>query len=258
VLHDGPMKRVLITAGASGIGREIVRAFAREGARVAVVDVDVSALAALAHELPEVISEPCDVGDLEALERVVPRCIEAFEGLDVLVNNAGIGGPTSLVENYPATAWEQVLRVNLTGTFNVSRLAIPHLRKSDAGCIINMSSAAGRLGYPMRSAYAASKWGIVGLTKTLSMELGVDGIRVNAILPGAVAGPRMDRVLEGRASQSGRSLADERLSALGNQSLKRFAEGSEVAAMALYLASDAARSISGQTLCIDGDMQRSA
>jgi NAD(P)-dependent dehydrogenase (short-subunit alcohol dehydrogenase family) len=252
------MKRVLVTAGASGIGLEIVRAFAAAGARVAVVDINVKALAQLAHELPGVISEPCDVGDLAALERVIPRCIDELDGLDVLINNAGIGGPTSPVENYPADAWEQVLRVNLSGTFHVTRLAIPHLRKSERGCIINMSSAAGRMGYPMRSAYAASKWGIVGLTKTLSMELGADGICVNAILPGAVAGPRMERVLEGRATQTGRTLTDERLSALGNQSLKRFAEGAEVAALALFLASEAARSISGQALGLDGDLQRSS
>ena len=118
----------------------------------------------------------------------------------MLVNNAGIAGPTALVENYDPREWDRVMRVNLGATFNVTRLAIPHLKKSAAGCIINMSSAAGRLGYPQRSAYAASKWGIIGFTKTLSMELGAHGIRANAILPGPVAGPRMERVLEGRAS----------------------------------------------------------
>ena len=120
-----------------------------------------------------------------------------------------------------------------------------------------MSSAAGRLGYPQRSAYAVSKWGIVGFTKTLSMELGPAGIRVNAILPGPVAGPRMERVLEARATASGRSLDEERASALVNQSLKTFTEPRGIAALALFLASDAAKTISGQALSIDGDMHRS-
>src|SRR5262245_24499952 len=149
------------------------------------------------------------------------------------------------------------MRVNLSGTFNVTRLAIPHLRKSSAGCIINMSSAAGRLGYPQRSAYAASKWGVIGFTKTLSMELGASGIRANAILPGPVAGPRMERVLEGRAAASGRTIEQERASAFTNQSLKVFTEASEVAALAMFLASDGAKTISGQALCIDGDLHRS-
>ena len=149
------------------------------------------------------------------------------------------------------------MRVNLGGTFNVTRLAIPHLRQSSAGCIINMSSAAGRLGYPQRSAYATSKWGVIGLTKTLSMELGARGIRVNAILPGPVAGPRMERVLEGRAARVAAASKQERVSAFANQSLKTFTEASEIAALALFLASDAAKTISGQAISIDGDLHRS-
>jgi len=251
------MKKVLITAGASGIGREMVRAFSKEGARLAVIDIDVAALNALRAELPEVIVETCDLAELRQLEAAVARVLAALGGLDVLVNNAGIAGPTAPVERVQPEDWERVMRVNLGATFNVTRLAIPHLKKSAAGCIINMSSAAGRLGYPQRSAYAASKWGVIGLTKTLSMELGADGIRANAILPGAVAGPRMERVLEGRAATSGCSVQQERMSALANQSLKNFTEAKEVAALALFLASDAAKTISGQAISIDGDLNRS-
>ena len=149
------------------------------------------------------------------------------------------------------------MRVNLGATFNVIRLAIPHLKQSSAGCIINISSAAGRLGYPQRSAYATSKWGVIGFTKTLSMELGPFGIRANAILPGPVAGERMQRVLEARSAASGRSMAEERLNALANQSLKTFTEPGEIAALALFLASDAAKSMSGQAIAIDGDLHRS-
>ena len=194
------MQKVLITAGASGIGREIALAFNKAGARVHVVDVDASGLNALRGDSLAISTEVCDLSDFGAIEAMVPRAIESLGGLDVLINNAGIAGPTALVENYDPREWDRVMQVNLGATFNVTRLAIPHLKKSSAGCIINMSSAAGRLGYPQRSAYAVSKWGVIGFTKTLSMELGVHGIRANAILPGAVAGPRMDRVLEGRSA----------------------------------------------------------
>lgn len=251
------MQKVLITAGASGIGREIARGFADSGARVAVIDIDAAALDELHTELPAVIAENCDLGELAQIESVVPRVIEALGGLDVLVNNGGIAGQTAPVEQVTPSEWDRVMRVNLGGTFNVTRLAIPHLKNSSAGCIINMSSAAGRLGYPQRSAYATSKWGIVGFTKTLSMELGGFGIRANAILPGPVAGERMQRVLEARAAASGRTLDEERDSALVNQSLKSFTEPGEIAALALFLASGAAKTISGQALAIDGDMHRS-
>jgi NAD(P)-dependent dehydrogenase (short-subunit alcohol dehydrogenase family) len=251
------MQRVLITAGASGIGREIARAFSAAGAKVAVVDIDAAALATLRTELRDGIAESCDLGELGQIEAVVPRVVEALGGLDVLVNNGGIAGQTAPVEQVSPAEWDRVMRVNLGGTFNVTRLAIPHLKKSPAGSIINMSSAAGRLGYPQRSAYATSKWGVIGFTKTLSMELGAFGIRANAILPGPVAGPRMERVLEGRASASGRSIEQERVSAFANQSLKAFTEASEIAALALFLSSDAAKTISGQAISIDGDLHRS-
>jgi NAD(P)-dependent dehydrogenase (short-subunit alcohol dehydrogenase family) len=222
-----------------------------------VIDIDAAALDALRDEIPAVGIEVCDLAQLSQVEAAVPRAIASLGGLDVLINNAGIAGPTAPVERVDPADWDRVMRVNLGATFNVTRLAIPHLKKSSAGCIINMSSAAGRLGYPQRAAYAASKWGVIGLTKTLSMELGADGIRANAILPGAVAGPRMERVLEGRVATSGRTLQQERMSALANQSLKSFTEASQVAALALFLASDAARTISGQAISIDGDLNRS-
>jgi len=247
----------LITAGASGIGRELARAFASAGARVGVVDINESALASLRAELPTLVAETCDLADLAQIERAIPRLIAALGGLDVLVNNAGIAGPTAPVEQVKPEEWDRVMRVNLGATFNVTRLAIPHLKESRAASIINMSSAAGRLGYPQRSAYATSKWGVVGFTKTLSMELGPFGVRANAILPGPVAGPRMESVLQARVAASGRTLEEERASALVNQSLKTFTEPGEIAALALFLASDAAKTLSGQALAIDGDMHRS-
>ncbi|APW59951.1 SDR family oxidoreductase [Paludisphaera borealis] len=249
---------VLVTAGASGIGREIARAFAAAGARVFVVDLDADGLAVLADEIPGLRTAVCDLSRRADVERMVPQAVEALGGLDVLVNNAGIAGPTAPVEEYDPDAWDEVVQVNLTGTFNTTRLAIPHLKKSSAGVIIIMSSMAGRFGYPNRSAYCATKWGLIGLTKTLAQELGAFGIRANAILPGCVAGPRIEKVFEGRASLSGRSVEEEISDALSNQSLQRLVDPRDVAALAVYLASDAAKSISGQMLPIDNDTQQAS
>jgi NAD(P)-dependent dehydrogenase (short-subunit alcohol dehydrogenase family) len=176
----------------------------------------------------------------------------------VLVNNAGISGPTAPVEEVDPDAWTKVVQVNLIGTFQVTRLAIPHLKKSTAGVIVNMSSIAGRFGYANRSAYSATKWGLIGFTKTLSIELGQYGIRANAVLPGAVEGPRIQKVLEGRAKLSGRPVEEERKAALATQSLKRFVDPRDIAALAVFLASDAGKSISGQMLPIDNDAQEAS
>lgn len=248
-------QRVLITAGASGIGQAIARAFAANGAKVFVCDIDAKGLDALAREIPGVATGVCDISNREAIGRMVASGVGALGGLDVLVNNAGISGPTAPVDEVDPDAWEKVVQVNLIGTFHVTRLAIPHLKKSPAGVIITMSSVAGRFGYANRSAYSATKWGLIGFTKTLSIELGEHGIRANAILPGAVEGPRIQRVLEGRAKESGRSVEEEKDAALATQSLKRFVDLRDIAALALFLASDAGKSISGQMLPIDNDAQ---
>ena len=249
---------VLVTAGASGIGREIARGFANAGAKVFVIDVNADGLASLAAESPNFDTAVCDMSSRADIERVVPDAIRTLGRLDVLVNNAGISGPTTPVEDYDPEAWEAVMQINLNGTFNVTRLAIPHLKQSRAGSIIVMSSVAGRFGYPNRSAYSVSKWGLIGFTKTLSRELGEYGVRVNAILPGAVAGERIEKVLAGRAQVSERSVDDERRDAMSIQSLQRFVDPRDIAAMAVFLASDAGKSISGQMLPIDNDMQKAS
>lgn len=248
-------QRVLVTAGAAGIGRAIAQAFAAAGARVHVCDLDAAALQTLRADTPGISTSVCDIGDRAAIGTMVAEAVQTLGGLDVLVNNAGIAGPTASVEQFDPDAWDAVLRVNLTGTFNVTRACIPHLKRATDGSILVMSSLAGRFGYPNRSAYSTTKWGLVGFTKTLSRELGDFGIRVNAILPGAVEGPRIEQVLAGRAQASGRSVEQERAAALGNQSIKRFVPPQEIAALALFLASSAGRSISGQILPIDGDSQ---
>jgi NAD(P)-dependent dehydrogenase (short-subunit alcohol dehydrogenase family) len=248
-------QRVLITAGAGGIGRAIALAFVSAGARVHACDIDAAALDGLRAQVPGITTSVCDIADRDAARRMVEEAVNALGGLDVLVNNAGIAGPAASVADLDPDAWDAVLRVNLTGTFTVTQAAIPHLKQSAAGSIVVMSSLAGRFGYPNRSPYATTKWGLIGFTKTLSRELGEFGIRVNAILPGAVDGPRLRQVFEGRASTTGRSVAQEEAAALANQSIKRFVDPADIAALAVFLASGAARSISGQMIPIDGDSQ---
>lgn len=249
-------QRVLITAGAAGIGREFARAFSANGAKVFVCDINDKALADIRKEISSVIARHCDMCLRAEIERMVPEAVAALGGLDVLINNAGIAGLTLSVEDYPPDNWDKVVAVNLTAMFDVSRLAIPHLKKSKAGCIINMSSIAGRGGFENRSPYAATKWGVIGLTKTLALELGAWGIRANAIAPGAVEGERIMRVFQGRAQISGKSMAEVKAEALAGQSIKAMVDPKDVAALAVFLASDAAKSISGQVIPIDNDRQR--
>jgi NAD(P)-dependent dehydrogenase (short-subunit alcohol dehydrogenase family) len=250
------MKRVLITGGGAGIGFAIARGFHSGGATVYVCDSDAAALEHAARALPGLLTQRCTVGDRAEVTAMVTDAAQRLGGLDVLVNCAGIGGPTQPVQALDPAQWDAVLRVNLTGTFDVTRAAIPHLIQSARGVIINLSSAAGRFGYANRSAYSATKWALIGFTKTLAIELGEHGIRVNAIAPGAVAGERADRVFQGRAQLSGRSVAEERSLGLANQSLKALVDPDDIAALAVFLASDAGKSISGQVLPIDGDMHR--
>ena len=249
-------QRVLITAGAAGIGREFVRAFAATGAKIFVCDIDDEALSQLAKEIPGLATARCDMGKRAEIERMVPEAVAALGGLDVLINNAGIAGLTLPVDQYPPDDWDKVVAVNLTAMFDVSRLAIPHLKQSQAASIVNMSSIAGRYGFANRSPYAATKWAVIGFTKTLAMELGEWGIRANAIAPGVVAGDRIQRVFAGRAQLSGRSLAEVEAEVMTEQSIKAMVDPKDIAQLAVFLASDAAKAISGQVIPIDCDKQR--
>jgi NAD(P)-dependent dehydrogenase (short-subunit alcohol dehydrogenase family) len=217
-------RKVLVTAGASGIGKAIAAAFVAAGNLVFACDIDGRALAAAAAEVPGLLTGICDVGDRGQVEAMVADAAARLGGIDVLVNNAGIAGPTAPVKDMDPGAWEQVLRLNLTGTFDVTRLAIPHLIASGDGVIIILSSAAGRFGYPDRSPYATSKWGLIGFMKTLAMELGEHNIRANAILPGPVEGERLRRVFAGRAEAAGRPVEEIEAAAMANQSLKHWVD----------------------------------
>jgi NAD(P)-dependent dehydrogenase (short-subunit alcohol dehydrogenase family) len=248
----------LVTAGASGIGKEIARAYTAVGAKVCVCDIDAEALDTAAKDIPGLKTVVSDVSKRDDIERMVAASVEALGGLDVLVNNAGIAGPTAPVEDADPGQWEEVMTVDVVGTFHVTRLSIPHLRKSAAGSIVVMSSLGGRFGYPNRSVYCTAKMELIGFAKTLSRELGQYNIRVNAIAPGAAGGDHIERVLQGRASAEYKTLEEERAAAMSIQSLKRFVNPKDIAAPILFLTSDAGKSISGQVLPIDNDAQTSA
>jgi NAD(P)-dependent dehydrogenase (short-subunit alcohol dehydrogenase family) len=242
--------RVAISAGAGGIGRALADGFAGCGARVFLCDVDAEALAACPH--PSMIA---DMESVEDCESFVDAAIAHLGGLDVLVNNAGIAGPTARVEDVTPEALTRTLKIDLEAMFHCARRAVPALREAGGGSIVNLSSAAGRFGFPLRSPYAAAKWGVIGFTKSLAIELGTDGIRVNAILPGLVAGDRIRRVLEAKAQANGRSFAEQEAEALRNVSLRCYVTPQDIANMALYLCSPFGATISGQSLSVDGDMQ---
>jgi len=247
--------RVLVTAGASGIGLAVAREFAREGARVHVCDVDTGALTAISASDPALTHSVCDVSDETAVRRLFDATLTHHGGLDVLVNNAGIAGPTARCEDIELVDWERTLAVNLAGQFLCAKLAIPHLRKSRNASIINLSSAAGRFGFPLRTPYAASKWGVIGFTKSLSIELGSDRIRVNAICPGSVAGPRIDSVFANKAAARGVPMETVRDEALAKTSLGRLIAPEDIARTIVFLASPAGANISGQAIGVDADVQ---
>ncbi|WP_230530206.1 SDR family oxidoreductase [Microvirga roseola] len=247
--------RVLITAGAAGIGLEIARTFQREGARVHICDVDLSALDAATSTDPELTSSYGDVADRGDVARVFEEALTILGGLDALINNAGIAGPTARVEEINPEDWDRTLEVCITGQFNCTRLAVPHLRKSENASIVNLSSAAGRFGFPLRTPYAAAKWAVIGFTKSLSRELGEDGIRVNAVLPGVVAGDRQRRVLEAKAQQLGVSFDEMQRRALANTSLREYVTAQQLADQIVFLCSPLGRTISGQAIAVDGDLQ---
>ena len=242
--------RVAVTAGAAGIGRVMADSFAACGARVFLCDVDREALAACPH--PSVFA---DVETPEGCDAFMDAALGRLGGLDILLNNAGIAGPTARVEDVAPEALSRTLKIDLEAMFHCARRAVPALREAGGGSIVNLSSAAGRFGFPLRSPYAAAKWGVVGFTKSLAIELGPDGIRVNAILPGLVAGDRIRRVIEAKAQAKGVAFREEEAESLRNNSLRTYVTPHDITNMALYLCSPFGATISGQALAVDGDMQ---
>ncbi len=241
--------RVVITAGGAGIGRAMATAFAATGARVWVTDVDEAALGAVTQG---VRASRVDTADEDAMSKFMSEVREVWGGIDALCANAGIKGPTAAIEDMPLDGWRDCLAVNLDGAFLAAKHAAPMMKAQRSGAMIFTSSTAGLYGYPFRSPYAAAKWAVIGLMKSVAMELGAFGIRANAIAPGAVTGPRMDRVIEAEAAAKGLTQDQVRDGYAGGTALGSLVDPDDIANMAVFLASDAARLVSGQVIAVDG------
>ena len=247
--------RVLITAGAAGIGKAFAETFAAAGARVFIGDIDPDALARLRAARPEIGGCVADVALPQQVDVMFDAATAFLGGLDVLINNAGIAGPTAPVETIDIAAWDRTIAVDLNGMFYCTRRAVPLLKQAGGGSIINLSSVAGRLGYPLRTPYAAAKWAVVGFTKSLAIELGPANIRVNAIQPGLVEGERIQKVISAKAEALGSSFADYERELLSKVSLRRMVSPADIANMALFLATAAGGNISGQALSVCGNVE---
>ena len=233
----------------------MAQAFSDVGTRVAVCDVDEAALANFRETHPNGIAAKADVSDPAPMEDFLSEVEEVFGGADVVCSNAGTGGPTGPVGEMDLPDWRACLSTNLDGAFLTSRWAARVMKAQRSGLILFTASTAGQFGYPLRAPYAAAKWGIVGLMKTLAMELGPHGIRVNVISPGSVQGDRMNGVIEKEAAARGLPVEEVRQSYVQGVSMRTFIDAEDIANAAVFLASPAGARISGQTLAVDGNTE---
>lgn len=247
--------RVAVTAGGGGIGLAIARELRRQGARLAICDVDASALTRASQDLGPDVARLADVSDETQVADFFAEIETTMGGLDALVNNAGIAGPTGGVEDIAPGDWARCIDICLTGQFLCAHYAVPMLKLAGGGSIVGMSSAAGRFGYAFRTPYAAAKWGVIGLTQSLAKELGPANIRVNAILPGIIEGPRIEGVIADRAKQTGVSHSEMKEDYINRISLRRMTPPEDVADMVAFLISDAGRNLSGQSFPVDGNVE---
>jgi len=250
ITHE--QKNALVTAGAGGIGRVIAEALIAENYRVHVCDIDSGAIAAFLDANPAASATLADVSDPAQVDRVFDEIAASHDHLDVLVNNAGIAGPTAHVEDIEPVDWDKTISINLNGHFYCTRKAVPLLKAADRGSIITIASNAAFFGCPLRAPYVASKWALVGFTKTLAMELGPFGVRVNAICPSSVEGDRIDAVIERDAGRRGKSAEEVRDMYMRQSSMRSFVSAEDVANLTLFLASNKSAKMSGQALGLDG------
>ncbi|MDQ7248916.1 SDR family oxidoreductase [Dongia sedimenti] len=250
-----PGLRVVISAGASGIGRAISDMLIQHGAKVHICDVSDDFIADFKQAHPGHGATKADVSKEKDVETFFADAKASLGGLDALINNAGIAGPTGGVDEISIEDWRRCIDIDLTGQFLCARLAVPMLKAAGGGAMVNMSSAAGRHGYAFRTPYAAAKFGIIGFTQSLAKELGPSNIRVNAILPGIVEGPRIEGVIGARAEQLGISYSEMEKEYLQKVSLRRMVSPHDVAAMVLFLLSPLGENISGQSLGVDGNVE---
>ncbi len=247
--------RAVVTAGASGIGRAIADTLLACDAKVVICDVSDTFLEDFRKAHPNASAVVADVSVEADVDRLFDTAKSTLGGLDLLVNNAGIAGPTGGVDEIAPADWRRCIDICLTGQFLCARRAVPMLREAGGGAIVNMSSAAGRFGYAFRTPYSSAKWGVIGFTQSLAKELGPQNIRVNAILPGIVEGPRMQGVIEARAKQLGVSHDEMEERYLEKVSLRRMVSPDDIAATIVFLASPAGSNISGQSIGVCGNVE---
>lgn len=242
----------IITGGGRGLGRDIALAFAREGAALVISGTSEGAVNSTASELREggarAIAVLADVSDELAVARLTEATLREFGQIDILVNNAGIIGPTAVVTEVTREDWDRTIAVNLTGAFLCARAVLGHMSSRHRGKIINIASIAGHIGYAMRSPYSVSKWGMIGLSRTLAQEWGRYNIQVNTISPGPVMGERIDEVIRRRAAQSGKTIEAVTEEYTARLALGRFVDPNDVAATAVFLASSESDSITGEVI----------
>ncbi len=248
-------QRVIVTAGASGIGRAIADLLIKNGAKVHICDIDDGFLEDFSKTHPAAGVSKADVSKDEDVELLFADAKASLGGLDALVNNAGIAGPTLPVEEIATADWRRCVDIGLTGQFLCTRLAVPLLKAAGGGSIVNMSSVAGKYGFPLRSPYSAVKFGVIGITETWARELGPANIRVNAIQPGVVEGARIEAVISARAEQFGKTYKEVEAGLLEHVSLRRMVTAGDVAEMTMFLMSHAAKNISGQSIAVDGNVE---
>lgn len=243
---------VVVVAGASGIGKTIVKSFVDQQCEVMVCDISKPLIKSFKEDFPAIKIIQTDVANYSEVKRFFEAVANQMGTIDVLVNCAGIAGPTARMEDIDPVAWDQTINININGMFYCIKEAIPMIKKSNNPSIINLASSASFYGFPLRSPYTAAKWATIGMTKTLAMELGNDGVRVNAICPGSVSGDRIDRVIKADAEEQGKTIEEIKALYVKQVSLKTFVEPEDVANMCLFLASEMGRFVSGQAIGLDG------
>jgi NAD(P)-dependent dehydrogenase (short-subunit alcohol dehydrogenase family) len=248
-------QRVFVTAGAAGAGRAIAQTFDEAGAKVFTCDIDAQAIGALAKERPDIVAFEGDVSDESTVERMFAAIEDRSGPVTVLINNVGIAGPTLAVDDIALADWNRTIHANLTSHFLCVRRAVPSMKRAGGGAIVNISSGSAKVGLPLRLPYVVSKAGVLSLTSNLARELGPFGIRVNAILPGAIRGERINRVIAEKSQALGISAKEYEKDLLRYVSLRTMVDPEDIAAMALFLASPAAHRISGQLIGVDGNFE---
>jgi NAD(P)-dependent dehydrogenase (short-subunit alcohol dehydrogenase family) len=204
----------------------------------------------------KIFIENVNAGDPDSVKKYFESLSGKISSIDALINNVGVAGPTGLMEDLSIVDWRQTIDINLNSHFYFTKYAIPLLKKNKEGSIINISSTAGLFGFPLRTPYVASKWAVIGMTKSLAMELGEFDIRVNAICPGSVSGDRMKRVIEAKAKSLGISEKELQEDYESMVSLKTFVDKEDIANMALFLLSNESHKVSGQIMTVDGNTER--